>query len=38
MVFVALFKIDKNSDFHLSFFQIMSLWQDFRAVTKRKKF
>ncbi len=37
MIFVILFKMGKNSDFHLSFFQIMGLWQDFTAVRKRIK-
>ncbi len=37
MIFVILFKMGKYSDFQLSFFQIMGLWQDFTAVTKRIK-
>ncbi len=35
MIFVILFKMDKHSDFHLIFFQIVGLWQDCKAVTKR---
>ena len=39
MISVILFKMDKRSDFHLSFFQIVGAWQDFKFVTKRiKKF
>ncbi len=34
MIFVILLKMGKHSVFHLSFFQIMGLWQDFTAVTK----
>ncbi len=34
MIFVIFFKMGKHGDFHLSFFQIMGLWQDFAAITK----
>ena len=37
MISVILFKMDKRSDFHLSFFQIVDAWQDFKFVTKRIK-
>ncbi len=37
MTFAILFKTGKHSDFQLSFFQIMGLWQDFTAVTRRIK-
>ena len=33
----VLFKMSKHGDFHLSFFQIVSAWRDFTAVTKLMK-
>ena len=37
MISVILFKMGKHSDFHLSFFQIVGAWRDFRVVTKLMK-
>ena len=37
MISVILFKMGKHSDFHLSFFQIVSAWRDFTVVTKLMK-
>ena len=34
MISVILFKMSKQSDFHLIFFQIEGAWQDFTVVTK----
>ena len=34
MISVILFKMDKHSDFNLSFFQIVGAWQDFTVVIK----
>ena len=34
MISAILFKMSKNSDFHLSFFQIVDAWQDFTVFTK----
>ena len=37
MISVILIKMGKHSDFHLSFFQIVSAWWDFTVVTKLTK-
>ena len=37
MIFVILFKMVKNSNFHRSFFQIVGTWRDFTVVTKLMK-
>ena len=37
MISVILFKMGKHSDFHLSFFQIVSAWRDFTVVTNLMK-
>ena len=34
MISVALFKMSKHSDFHLSFFQIVGAWRDFTVSQK----
>ena len=37
MISVILFKMGEQSDFHLSFFQIVGAWRDFTVVTKMMK-
>ena len=37
MISLVLFKMDKQSDFHLSFFQIVGAWRDLTVVTKLMK-
>ena len=37
MISVILFKMGKQSDFHLSFFQIVNAWWDFTVVAKLMK-
>ena len=37
MISVIVFKMDKHSDFQLSFFRIEVAWRDFTVVTKLMK-
>ena len=34
MISVKLFKMEKHSDFHLGFFQIVGAWRDFAVVVQ----